>query len=78
VTNADGWTVAEAREKFAETGLPCDGIGEIIRALPGFQRIGETRPGEKGGRGHAVYSIGELQLLHTALARWLTPGGDAH
>jgi hypothetical protein len=74
---ADGWTVTEAREQFAETGIPMDGLDQIIRALPGFTRIGETRPvpGGKGGRGHAVYEIGELQMLHTALARWLTPPG---
>jgi hypothetical protein len=70
---ADGWTVAEAREQFARTGLPVDGLDQIIRALPGFTRIGETRSGKKGGRGQALYEIKELQLLHGALARWLTP-----
>jgi hypothetical protein len=69
---ADGWTVVEAREQFARTGLPVDGLDQIIRALPGFTRIGETRSGERGGRGHALYSIGELQRLHSALAPWLT------
>jgi hypothetical protein len=72
---ADGWTVVEAREQFARTGLPVDGLDQIIRALPGFTRIGETRSGERGGRGHALYDIGELQLLHGALARWLKPPG---
>jgi hypothetical protein len=72
---ADGWTVTEAQAEFAGTGLPVDGLGQIIRALPGLTRIGETRPGEKGGRGQALYSIAELQLLHTALARWLTTPG---
>jgi hypothetical protein len=71
VTNADGWTVSEAVAKYAETGLPMDGLDQIIRALPGFTRIGETRSGERGGRGHALYSIAQLQRLHAALAPWL-------
>jgi hypothetical protein len=70
---APGWTVSEAVAKYAETGLPMDGLDQIIRALPGFTRIGETRSGKKGGRGQALYEIKELQLLHGALARWLTP-----
>jgi hypothetical protein len=69
---AQGWTVTEAREQFEQAGLPVDGLARIIRALPGFQRIGETPAGEKGGRGHALYSIGELQRLHAALSPWLT------
>jgi hypothetical protein len=74
---ADGWTVTEAREQFARTGLPVDGLDQIIRALPGFTRIGETRSGERGGRGHALYEIKELQILHGFLAShgWLTPPG---
>lgn len=68
---AQGWTVSEAREEFAKAGMPVDGLARIIRALPGFQRIGETPSGEHGGRGHALYSIGELQRLHAALSPWL-------
>ena len=75
---ADGWTVDEAREQFAQAGVPMDGLARIIRALPGFRRIGETPSGEHGGRGCALYDIGQLQLLHKALAPWLTmpPPGD--
>ena len=71
---AHGWTVAEAREQFASTGLPIDGLARIIHELPGFQRIGEKKkpPGSQGGRGHAIYDIGQLQRLHAALAPWLT------
>ena len=69
---AEGWTVDEAREQFAQAGVPVDGLARIIRALPGFQRIGETPSGEQGGRGHALYEIAQLQRLHAALAPWLT------
>jgi hypothetical protein len=65
-----------ALEQFAQTGLPVDGLARIIRALPGFQRIGETPSGEKGGRGQALYDIAQLQRLHAALAPWLTAPGD--
>ena len=68
----DGWTVSDAIEQFAATGLPLDGLAPIIRNLPGFQPCGHTRPGEKGGRGYHLYPISELQLLHAALSRWLT------
>ena len=77
-----GWTVKDAREQFAGTGVPFDGLAWVIRALPYFQRIGEKKkpPGSQGGRGDAVYSIAELQRLHSKLAEWLvpqvTPPGD--
>lgn len=70
---ADGWTIPEAKAQFAETGLPVDHLDRIIRALPGFQPCGETRPGDLGGRGYRLYPIDELQLLHKNLARWLKP-----
>jgi hypothetical protein len=72
---ADGWTVDEAREQFARTGVPFDGLDRVIRALPGFVRIGEVRkpPGSMGGRGPAVYEIADLQRLHSKLAEWLIP-----
>jgi hypothetical protein len=79
---AQGWTVNEARAEFAKTGIPMDHLDRIIRALPGFQRIGEKRqpPGSQGGRGAAVYDIAMLQQLHGRLAEWLvprvTPPGD--
>jgi hypothetical protein len=75
---AEGWTVAEAVEQFARTGIPMDHLDRIIRALPGFRRVGEAPKGPLGGRGAALYDIGQLQLLHKALAPWLTvpPPGD--
>ena len=73
----DGWTIAEARAQFAETGLPIERLDRIIRALPGLKPCGETRPGERGGRGYALYPIRDLQRLHSALAPWLMPpSGD--
>ena len=70
-----GWTVKDACEQFAGTGVPFDGLAWVIRALPGFQRIGEVRkpPGSMGGRGPAVYDIAQLQRLHSRLAEWLIP-----
>lgn len=68
-----GWTVQDAVGELAKTGLPVDGLGKIISLLPGFQRIGEEKSGERGGRGCAIYDIGEIQLLQAALARWLIP-----
>ena len=75
---AEGWTVQEAAEQFAQAGIPFNGLDRVIRALPGFRRIGETPSGEHGGRGHAIYDIAQLQRLHSALAPWLTvpPPGD--
>ena len=71
---ADGWTVAEASAQFGETGIPFEerNLRAVIRYLPGFQRTGETPSGPHGGRGDPLYDIAELQLLHKALARWLT------
>lgn len=70
----DGWTVAEACEEFERAGLPVDPkrLRAIIRNLPGFRPVGETRAGPQGGRGHPLYEIGALQRLHSALAPWLT------
>ncbi len=76
---ADGWTIAMASDDFAGTGIPFEerNLRGIIRFLPGFQRTGATKPGPQGGRGDPLYDIGELQLLHKALARWLTvPDAD--
>ena len=79
---ADGWTIAEALEQFTAAGMPVDGkrfrvaVTEVAR----LERVGEVRkpPGSKGGRGPALYEIGELQRLHAALAPWLIQaGGDA-
>lgn len=70
---ADGWTISEACEQFAAAGLPVDPrrFRMVIRALPGFKSVGETASTARGGRGHAIYEIGDLQRLHSALAPWL-------
>jgi hypothetical protein len=71
---AEGWTIADAVEQFAEAGMPVDearfriAVTRVIR-LP---RIGEIRQpaGSKGGRGQSLYDIGKLQRLH----RWYLDG----
>lgn len=80
----DGWTIAMACDDFAAAGIPVTPkqLGGIIRHLPGFTRIGELRKpaGSEGGRGPALYTIGELQELVTVLYErgWLVPlSGDA-
>lgn len=77
---AQGWTVAEAREELARTGIPIDRLDKLIWCLPGFLACGYSEPGEKGGRRYKRYPIGDLQRLHGFLAEngWLTapPPGD--
>jgi len=70
---AHGWTVSEAVDEFARAGMPVDpGRFRIaVTRVARIQRVGETPSGERGGRGHALYEIGELQRLHSALAPWL-------
>jgi hypothetical protein len=74
VTAADGWTIPEAVAEFERAGMPVEErrLRAIIRNLPGFSPVGETRSGPAGGRGHPLYEIGSLQRLHAALAPWLT------
>ena len=76
---ADGWTIAEAVAEFERAGMPVDParFGMAVTRVARIRRVGETRPGEHGGRGYALYPIDQLQLLHAALAPWLTRGGDA-
>ena len=78
---ADGWTIHQAREELARTGLPIDRLADLLGALPGFVPCGEERkkPGSKGGRGHKLYPIGDLQRLHGFLARngWLDKPASA-
>lgn len=75
MTMAEGWTIPQAREELARTGLPIDRLADLLGALPGFPRLGEERkkPGSAGGRGYKLYPIGDLQHLHGFLARngWL-------
>jgi len=71
-----------ACEQFAEAGMPVDEarFRIAVTRVARLPRAGEMPAGEKGGRGYALYEIGELQRLHSALAPWLVkdaPGGDA-
>jgi hypothetical protein len=75
VTGQPGcWTIAEACREFAAQGMPVDParFTAVVRAVQ-LPRAGELRrpPGGRGGRGHALYPIGELQRLHAALSPWL-------
>ena len=59
------WTVGEAAAWFTAHGYPADpaqlrGIIRWLRWTP----AAETRPGPKGGRGHAMYPIQDLMALH--------------
>ena len=76
MTAAEGWTILEACAEFERAGMPVDParFRIAVTRMARLRRIGETRQptGSKGGRGHAVYDIGQLQRLHAALAPWLT------
>ena len=78
---ADGWTIPMAVAKFAEQGMPVDEarFRIAVTRMARLRRVGETRqpPGSKGGRGHPVYEIGQLQRLHADVAKWIPPPGDA-
>ena len=77
---ADGWTIPMAVAKFAEQGMPVDEarFRIAVTRMARLRRVGETRqpPGSKGGRGHPVYEIGQLQRLHADVAKWIPPPGD--
>lgn len=72
----EGWTIAEAIAEFERAGMPVDParFREAVIRVARIKRVGEVRkpPGSQGGRGEALYPIGELQRLHSALAPWLT------
>jgi hypothetical protein len=74
------WTISEACEQFAAAGMPVDEdrFRIAVTRVARIKRAGETPKGPLGGRGHVLYPISELQLLHAALAPWLTvpPPGD--
>jgi len=76
---ADGWTIPMAVAKFAEQGMPVDEarFRIAVTRMARLRRVGETRqpPGSKGGRGHPVYEIGQLQRLHADVAKWIPPPG---
>ena len=77
---AHGWTISEAVAEFEAAGMPVDPrrFRIIVRNLPGLQPVGETKSGERGGRGQFLYEIGQMQRLHSALAPGLAvpPPGD--
>ena len=77
MSDTPGWTIAEAAAEFERAGMPVEErhLRAIIRHLPGFNPVGETKSGPTGGRGHPLYEIGSLQRLHSALAPWLTGQG---
>jgi hypothetical protein len=72
MSHADGWTIDEALAEFRKQGMPVDPVRfrAAVRVAK-IPRAGETSSGERGGRGHALYPIAELQRLHAALAAWL-------
>lgn len=68
------WTVEQAAAYFAAAGIPVDPrrLAVIIGARGlAWTPVGETRPGEKGGRGKALYPVQDFQDLHRDLAEWL-------
>jgi len=66
------WTVDDAVESIAETGIPIT-RRQLVRLID----ILDIRPVGKrqGARGRPAltYCIGELQRLHAAVAPWLLP-----
>ena len=68
--------------QFAEAVMPVDEarFRIAVTRVARLPRTGEMQAGEKGGRGRALYEVGELQRLHSALAPWLVirepPPGD--
>jgi len=71
---ADGWTIADAIAEFERAGMPVDParFRIAVTRVARLARTGEMKSGERGGRGQALYDIGQLQRLHAALAPWLT------
>jgi hypothetical protein len=65
---AEGWTIPQACEQFAEQGMPVDEARFRIAVIRGLRirRTGEMRKpkGSEGGRGQLLYDIGQLQRLH--------------
>ena len=82
MTSSDGWTIAMALSQFEEAGVPVDPDRWLLAVtkMARIPRIGELRkpPGSLGGRGHALYPIGQLQLLHKDVAKWIPPKDGHH
>ncbi len=73
MTAADGWTIPMACEQFAEAGVPVDEarFRLAVTRMARLKRIGEMPSGPQGGRGQILYDIGQLQLLHKDVAKWI-------
>lgn len=70
MTRPDCWTIGEALAQFAQQGMPVDPARFRLAVRAARLHPAGRRPsGPRGGRGEAVYPIGELQRLHDAL--WL-------
>ena len=82
------WTLDQACDYFAAGGVPIGPrhLAAIIRDIRAAARaagaadplvpVGETRSGELGGRGKALYRVSELMELHRDLARWVAAVPD--
>jgi hypothetical protein len=81
MSDVPGWTIPMAVAEFERQGMPVDPdrFRIAVTRVARLPRIGEMDSGPQGGRGYVLYEIGELQLLHKGLVRWLlkvTPPGD--
>ena len=67
----EGWTVDDSIAEFERTGMPVDPY-RFRKAIQAFQvrPVGEEPSGEHGGRGRAMYDIGDMQELHKDFIRW--------
>lgn len=62
------WTIDQAATYFTESGLPIRAarLAMILQGLE-WEPDGEMPPGPRGGRGHALYSMGHIMWLHSTL-----------
>lgn len=77
------WTLEEASAYFADGGVPIEIerlrliIRELRKASGGrtWAPVGESAPGDKGGRGKPLYPVADLMRLHAAIAPWIAVQG---
>lgn len=62
------WTIEQACQYFTESGLPIkpERLTMIIQGLE-WEPSGSMPPGPKGGRGKALYPMGDVMWLHATL-----------
>ena len=62
------WTIEQACQYFTESGLPIDAdhLSMIIQGLE-LEPAGAGPSGPKGGRGKALYLMGDIMWLHATL-----------